>query len=53
VSDKIRAIQNEISEEQSKEIGTIPLDGINTIERAKTCMRAFFEIILKIRVDKV
>jgi len=30
-----------------------PLDSINSIDRAKTCMKAFFEIIFKIWVEKI
>ena len=52
VQEKIRSIEREMADEQNREMKQFPLDNISSIDRAKTCMKAFFEIIFKVRMEK-
>lgn len=40
-----------MAEEQNKEMKQFPLDNISSIDWAKTCMKAFFEIIFKVWLE--
>ena len=53
VSSRVREFKASVSEESSEGIDLSPLKTIQTVERARSCIAALFEMVMNLRVEKL
>ena len=53
VSGKVREYEKYMAEESFEGVDLSPLKQIHTVERARSCIAALFEMVMNLRVEKV